>query len=178
MATQPIVTPKRRGRPPKQVLEPLQNAPAEQLQPTTARAFKSQTLSSAKPTTVQTAVITKYAQGESKTQIATDLDISRNTVYSILSSNEIEQHVLEGRSRVVSLIPKAIRAVENRLDKNDGSVAIGLLRGTQVLVNQQSTTNVTNNFAVMLAQLEQTRQIDTTTNSDLPPIEAITIPSK
>jgi hypothetical protein len=106
----------------------------------------------------------KYSQGDNKSQIASDLNISRGTVYAILSQSDIEQQVLEGRSRVVQLIPKAIAAVENRLAKNDGSVAIGVLRGTQVLVNQQATTNVTNNFAVMLAQLEQTRQSDARDN--------------
>jgi hypothetical protein len=101
-------------------------------------------------------------------------------VYAVLSQNEIEQHVLEGRSRVVSLIPKAIRAVENRLDKNDGSVAIGVLRGTQVLVNQSPTTNVTNNFAVMLAQLEQTKASDARDNDISTAIEVTgtQIPSK
>jgi hypothetical protein len=164
MATQSILTPKRRGRPPKQVSIPSQNATTELLEPVLAAQVNPRLGKSIKPPMVQAAVIAKYSNGESKTQIANDLGMGRNTVTAILSQSEIEQYVLEGRSKVVSLIPKAIRAVENRLDKNDGSVAIGVLRGTQVLVNQQNTTNVTNNFAVMLAQLEQTKQSDARDN--------------
>jgi hypothetical protein len=115
---------------------------------------------SIKPAAIQSAVIAKYAQGESKVQIAKDLEIQPNTVRSILDSSEIEQVILQGRSRVVSLIPRAIDTVEYRLNKHDGNIALGVLRGTQVLQTQQITQNVTNNFALLLGQLKQSKQAD------------------
>lgn len=106
----------------------------------------------------QTAVIARYALKESKSKIAKDLGLARNTVSTILSAPEIEQHVLAGRSRAISMIPRALDAVEYRItEKRDGNVALGILRGTQVLVNQQIGQSTTNNFAVMIAQLKQAR---------------------
>jgi hypothetical protein len=124
----------------REAVSNAQNAIPEQLEPRRA-TIKHKSI---KPPSVQAAIIAKHAMGETKTQIAKDLDISRSTVHTILSSSDIEQQVLLGRSRAVSLIPKSLDVAEYRLSKNDGSMALGLLRGTQVLVNQPITANQTN----------------------------------
>lgn len=132
-------------------MDATQNGQPAHLQPRRA-PNKARTT---KPPAVQANVIAEYSLGKSKTQISNDLGLARNTVTAILSANEIEQRIIEGRSRAISLIPRSLDTIEYRLDKHDGNVAMGILRGTQVLVNQPITANVTNNFAFMLAQLKQ-----------------------
>ena len=152
-----------------------QNSPAKQLQPITGKAKRTST----QTIPVQAAAIAKFSMNESKTQIAKDLGIARGTLDVILDSAEIEQTVLYGRSRAVSLIPKSLDVAEYRLSKNDGSMAIALLRGTKVLQNEQVVNNTQNNFAFSIAALKQesaeraneSKQLPaaTTTNSDPDP---------
>jgi len=131
---------------------------------------------STKPPEIQTAVIAKALTGQSKSNIAKDLDITRGTVAAILNQTDIEHQVQLGRSRAISLIPRSLDVVENRLDRNDGSVAISLLRGTQVLQNQAVQVNVQNNGAMAWIQLNQAKAeqvlecppIDTQAKSDKP----------
>ncbi len=99
---------------------------------------------SVKPTVVKTEVISRHLQGDNNSLIARELDISRPTVQRILAESEIDTIVREGRSRAIMLIPRSLDVVENRLEKNDGSIAISLLRGTNVLMNQALTVNQNN----------------------------------
>lgn len=94
---------------------------------------------SRKAPAIQTAVVAKYLTGESKSQISRDLGIAHNTVTAILSAQEINEQVKIGRSRAALLIPRSLDVAEYRLSKNDGSMALGILRGTKVLVNEQLT---------------------------------------
>ena len=138
-----------------------------QLEPVQARKARNST----KPPVLQAAVIAKYAEGRNKSQIAQDLGMHRNTVASILNDGEIQQYVQESRSRCVSLAPAAVDAIEYRIkEKMDGNIALGLLRGVQVLSNQSNPANVTNNFAVMIAQLNQAKSnesLSTNESTDL-----------
>jgi hypothetical protein len=119
---------------------------------------------SIKPPNVQAAILAKYSMGESKTKIAKDLQISRTTVWELLKADETERIVLEGRSRAIGYIHKSLDVIENRLNKNDGSVAISLLRGTQVLNNQPVTVNQNNyqanTWITMKAQLAGERELE------------------
>ena len=109
---------------------------------------------STKPPIVKTNVLTRHIQGASNSLIAEELNISRPTVQRILEESEIDTIVKQGRSRVIQLIPKSIDVVDKRLDRCDGSVAISLLRGTQVLQNDAVTNNTQNNFAFNIAALK------------------------
>jgi hypothetical protein len=113
---------------------------------------------SIKPIAVQTAVIAKYSAGENKTNISKDLDITRGTVNSILSSHDIEQYLLEGRSDCVRMIPRSIRVIDQRLEKGSETAALAILRGTQVLVNAPLAANQTNIQANVWLQLQQSRE--------------------
>jgi hypothetical protein len=143
-----VYTAKRNGRQP---MSTTPNSPPSDLQPVTAPKIRK----SRKHPTIQTAVIAKALTGENKTNIAKDLKITRGTVNAILNQTDIAHQIELGRSRAISLIPRSLDVVENRLEKNDGSVAISLLRGTQVLVNQQNTTIQNNTQANVWIQMRE-----------------------
>lgn len=134
---------------------------------------------SSKPMSVQAAIIAKSMNGDSKTQIANDLDISRSTVYSVLGAHEIEQLVLEGRSKCIKMIPRSVRVIGDRLAKGSETAALAILRGTQVLQNQAVQVNVQNNGAMAWMTINQQKvemaenvqdcpQADTEAKSDKP----------
>ena len=109
---------------------------------------------------LETAVLVKHMAGQNMQQIADDLGVARQTVSCVLNTEEMQRYVEYGRSRAVSLIPRSLDVAEYRLKKNDGTMALGILRGTQVLINQQPPVNTTNNFAFVMAQMEQTATKD------------------
>ncbi len=100
---------------------------------------------STKPAVVKNAVIAKSAMGESKTQIAEDLGITRNTVRTILSEAEIDQFIQEGRSNCMRLIPKAVRAVDNALENLNPSIGLSVLDRTGALKSEGSGPSITAN---------------------------------
>lgn len=108
-------------------------------------------MASIKPPAVKAAVVAKSMAGESKTQIAEDLGITRNTVYSILNEAQLNDLVLQGKSGLYSLIPKSIRALEKALDRGDTAEAKVILRSVNILPNENgdSTSAVTVNLGVM-----------------------------
>jgi len=148
-----------------------QNTPQQQLQPTQQRKYRRVK----NIPVLEAAAIAKFSAGECKSDIAKDLGVHRNTIAGILNASEIQQHIEYGRSRAVSLIPKSLDVAEYRLNKNDGSMALGILRGTQVLVNQQIAQSTTNNFAVMIAQLKQDRSAEPGASELLTPAAAIEV---
>ena len=118
--------------------------------------------------------------GLNKSQIAEDLKITRNTVASILSQSDIQQHVEEIRSDMVvhGDLWQARRVMKDRLNKGSESAATTILRGFNVLQSGNNTTiNLQNNGALTWMQIvEQRREEkkrnqagDTTTNSDPTP---------
>lgn len=66
---------------------------------------------------MQQAVIAKRLQGDSKRQIARDLDVNRRTVDRILSESQIEEAVAQGRSRLVEMVPKALQLIEIAIEQ-------------------------------------------------------------
>jgi len=66
---------------------------------------------------VQQTVIAKRLRGESKRQIARDLQMGRDTVDRILSESQVEAAVAQGRSRLVELVPKALQVIEAALEQ-------------------------------------------------------------
>jgi len=130
-------------------------------EPTRARIAHSMKGRSRKPQAVKNAVLSGYVAGSSKAQIARDLNISEPTVYRILDESEIRQIVEEGHSRAVQLIPKALDAVEGRLDHGDGRIGISVLNGTGVLKpGGNVTVNVANVGVLEWMQLQLQKQLD------------------
>lgn len=86
-----------------------------------------------KPQSVKSAVIALTLAGESNSQIARELEISRPTVQRILDESEISKIVAEGKSRAISFIPLSLDAVEDSLRKKNPKTAISILQGTGIL---------------------------------------------
>jgi hypothetical protein len=97
-------------------------------------------MASNKPQAIKTAVVAKTLAGESKTQIANDLDITRNTVNRILEESELNDYVLRGKSRIHEMIPKSILAVDNALSGANPNANVGmwLLERTGVVSDDRS----------------------------------------
>ena len=83
-------------------------------------------------------VLARKLVGQSEREIARSEKMGRNTVARILSQEEFQKAVLEGRTRVIELIQKAIRAYRKILDakrhRDKAQVARHILDGTQVMI--------------------------------------------
>lgn len=80
-----------------------------------------------KPPAVKAAVIAKRTHGETKTQIANDLHIARQSVDTILAEANIDEQMTSGLILASGLIPESIRVVKHRLAQNSESAAFGIL---------------------------------------------------
>ena len=93
---------------------------------------------SKKPQAIKTAIIAKRSQGQTTTQIARDLGITRNTVNGIIEQSGIEQYLEDGTLQCARLIPESIRVVKHRLEKNSETAAFKVLEGLGVLGEHRS----------------------------------------
>ena len=86
----------------------------------------------------QAVVLAKKIEGKSNRQIAREAGIHRETVAKILSQEEFRAAILEGRSRLIALIPASIQVYEDvlngRRSKDKVAVARHVLDGTQVMI--------------------------------------------
>lgn len=73
---------------------------------------------SRKPTAVKTAVIAKTVAGKTKTQIAKELGVTRNTVRRILNESEIDQILGEGKSAIMQLVPHAAKRYGQKVKRS------------------------------------------------------------
>lgn len=106
-------------------------------------------MASNKSPVIKGAVVAKALAGESNTQIANDLGISRPTVYRILNEAEFADLMAQGKSGIFSLIPKSVKALEMALDKGDCSEAKNILRNVGLMQSeQQGAPSTTVNFGV------------------------------
>ena len=121
------------------------SAPASQQQQT-ARKPRS-----TKPAVIKAAVLVRRVSGQSKSQIAKDLDITRNCVKSIIEEGDIDQLVERGVISCKQLIAKAVDVIDYRLDKKSETAAFGILNPLVLhpADKQGNTTNITYNFAIM-----------------------------
>ena len=131
------------------------------MEPPKTRIASSTKGKSNKPQAVKNAVLSRYVAGSSKAAIARDLNLAEATVYRILDECEIRQIVEEGHSRAVQLIPKALDAVEGRLDRGDGQIGISVLNGTGVLRSGANVNvNVVNAGAQQWMLLKLQEELD------------------
>lgn len=107
-------------------------------------------MATSKSPSVQAAVIAKHMIGESKSQISEDLGISRVTINNILSDTEVATILAEGKSSVIRLIPKSVKALERAIKRGKTTEEAQLvLRSTGVLAPEQSgAPSVNVNFGV------------------------------
>src|SRR5205807_421954 len=68
---------------------------------------------------VQQRIIARYMSGQSNRQIASEEKIDRETVSRILSQQEVTELIAQYQSRLLSIVPKAIRVYEEALDSDD-----------------------------------------------------------
>jgi hypothetical protein len=89
------------------------------------------------PATVQKRVVALHVAGKSNRKIALAERIDRATVGRIVSQKELVQKLAQSQSRVLDIIPKALRVVEAALSSPDRRIrfqaAIKVLEGTGVL---------------------------------------------
>jgi predicted transcriptional regulator len=107
-------------------------------------------VASNKPPIVQAAVIAKHMLGESKTQIAEDLGMSRVTINGILNETELNDIVMRGKADVYRMIPEAISGIRKAIKRGKTTEEAQLvLRSTGVLAPEQSgAPSVNVNFGV------------------------------
>lgn len=111
------------------------------------------------PQVVKTKVLAAHLNGESNSQIARDLDLSRPTVRKIIDQSEVASVVKEYQDRVVTeLVPKAFTAVESDLDKKNGRIGLGVLNGTKVLNPGPAVGTQVNVFANSWIAMRQARE--------------------
>ena len=86
---------------------------------------------SRKPLAVQQQIITRASLGESKSQIARELNVHRNTVSRLLSGADIMQTVQEVRSDMVLAgdLQKSAKVLRAKLNRGSESAATTILRG-------------------------------------------------
>lgn len=97
---------------------------------------------------IKAAIVAKRALGESKAQIARDLELAESTVTDVLDSCDFKALIESGRIRVHRLIPRACDAIEMALDEGNGNIGIKILQGVGVLQSESSigSVNATVNF--------------------------------
>lgn len=112
-----------------------------------------------KPQVVKTQVIAKHLNGESKSQIARDLDLSRPTVRNILEESEVSSIVEAGRSDCVGLVPDAVSGLKHGIvDKRDWRASATLLRGVGVLTSGPTVVVQTNVYAETWVAMRKARE--------------------
>lgn len=108
---------------------------------------------STKPPAIKAATIARYVEGQSKAEIARELQIDRETVARILDEPGIKEAVEASRMRCMALLPKAERAVERQLDDGDGDLGLRLLEKSGVLSGERggATFNFTDDSTLQVA---------------------------
>jgi hypothetical protein len=89
------------------------------------------------PAPVRKRVLARHISGESNLCIAIKERIDRGTVGRILSQKEVVRKIARYQSRVLEIVPEAIRVIEAALSSRDERIrvqaAIKVLEGTSVL---------------------------------------------
>jgi hypothetical protein len=117
-----------------------------------------QNATSRKPPAVKAAVIARFAEGKPRVAIAQELNVDRETVTRILNEPGIKEAVASSRARVLALLPKAERAVEQQLEKGDGDLGLrlleksGVLTGESTLPGQEAMPSVFSRCQVLIQQ--------------------------
>jgi len=149
----------------------------------------SKTRKSRKAPAVKTAVLAKRVQGQSITNIANDLGITRNTTRAIIDESNLDQLMEDGRIQTLNRVPAALKTLDVRLEKNSENAALWLLDkcfDSKQVASKPDPALVLNIQALMGNVTVQSRQpqqvseqkpIDITPQSD-PIITPETTPSK
>ena len=83
--------------------------------------------STRKAPAIRNAVVAKRLAGEPNAKIARDLHMGVNTVKSIINLTDVDRMMEDGRVGAMERIPKALKTLDVRLEKNSESAAIWLL---------------------------------------------------
>jgi hypothetical protein len=103
------------------------DTPAEQLQPIPVYKKPYPPRRSRKPQAIKTAVVAKRANGQNKSSIARDLQITTNCVTAIIEESDIDRILQDGQIETLRRVPAALKTLDIRLEKNSENAAIWLL---------------------------------------------------
>jgi predicted transcriptional regulator len=90
---------------------------------------------------VKANVVIGHLQGDSMTQIAKDLGITRQTVSKIIEESEVNDLFAEGKSILLRAIPDSARTVAEAV-KKDANHAFELLDRSGAFPKNRESTNV------------------------------------
>src|SRR6266403_1481028 len=125
------------------------NSPVAQLEPVPATKTPYKPRKTLKPPAIQSAILAKRANGQSKAKIARDLEVAINTVTNVLELNDFDRSLESEQKESLSLIPAARKAVAYRLALNDGNIGVKVLENTIWPLNAK--TSKTPNVGLTLA---------------------------
>ncbi len=138
---------------------------------------------SRKAPSVKAQVVIQRASGLSKSKIAQDLGITRPTVNAILEESNIERILEDGRLQGAKLIPKALKVMEDRLDK--GSEPAGMFVLSKTIWNPDNqghgsgkmTADIHLNQAlqILVRPAKQGESSNTTSSKDIQVIDSNTL---
>jgi DNA-binding XRE family transcriptional regulator len=122
--------------------------PIQQVRPLTKKRSR-------KPAAFKSAIVARIAAGHTKTRIAKDLGIARNTVRAIADETNIERELEAYRPDAVKLIPKAFQALEKSLDRGDGALGIRYLEDMAVIGERaHKTSNAASQMSAIFQQCQ------------------------
>jgi hypothetical protein len=101
-----------------------------QLETVTANKKAYRPKSSRKAPAIQSAILAKRANGQSKLKIKRDLGIAYNTVTNVIDLNNFDETLQRERLASMDLIPESIRVAKHRLSQNSENMAIKVLENT------------------------------------------------
>ena len=81
-------------------------------------------------------MLARHMSGESNRHIASEEGIDRETVGRILSQREVVQMIAQYQSRLLSIVPKAIRVYEEALECDDLRVALAAATTSGITQNR------------------------------------------
>jgi len=88
---------------------------------------------SIKPEVTKAAVITRAVLGQTKTQIANDLKMSRDTVRAILSEADFSQILADTKADTYELLPEGVKHIKHELVTRKPGAGFRLLEGVGIL---------------------------------------------
>lgn len=88
------------------------------------------------PAPVKAAVLARYLAGDSNSQIARDLLVSRPTIAVILAESEIGEYVADGRRNLMNAIPRAVDNLIGAVMEGNVMASITLLKGIGMLTEK------------------------------------------
>jgi hypothetical protein len=132
------------------------------------RAYKPK--KTLKPPAIQSAILAKRANGDSKAKISRDLGMAINTVTNVLELNDFDKNLQTEQAQSLKLIPRAIQVAHDRLSKGSENMAIHVLENT--IWPLQSKTSKAHDPGLTLAIQNLMGNVTVQSTTELKPVES------